>query len=165
MKLIPLTQGQFAKVDDEDYLEQSQYKWSALWSDALQGYYAARHDNNHPTRKIILMHRAIMKTPDGLVCDHGDHDTLNNQRSNLANCTTSQNGMNQNRAHRNSKTGILGVTPVGNSFKATIGEPGTGRRVSIGIYPTKELAAAARSNAEKVYFGEFSSAARAMKSE
>jgi len=42
MKLIPLTQNQFAKVDDDDYDRLNQYKWFAQWNEPTQSYYACR---------------------------------------------------------------------------------------------------------------------------
>lgn len=83
MKLITLTQGLFAMVDDDDFDHLNQWKWHA--QKTKTGFYAAR------TIKKIMMHRVIMKTPVGMDVDHIDHVTLNNQKSNLRNCTRSQN--------------------------------------------------------------------------
>lgn len=94
MKRIPLTQGKFALVDDEDYVELNQHKWCAY----KQGntFYAARAVN--------LMHREILglKRGDGKVTDHIDHDGLNNQRSNIRVCTQQQNMMNKRKRKNNS---------------------------------------------------------------
>jgi len=43
MRLIPLTQGQYALVDDEDYEDISQFKWFALWGPCPRSFYAARN--------------------------------------------------------------------------------------------------------------------------
>lgn len=84
MKQIPLTQGKFAQVDDEDFDFLNQWKWHAQKC-RNDKFYAAR------TERKILMHRVIMKTPEGLDVDHIDNNGLNCQKSNLRNCTKRQN--------------------------------------------------------------------------
>ena len=91
-KQIPLTQGQFAIVDDWRFTELSQWIWYACWSERTQSFYATRIERG--TRKRIQMHRFIMNTPKGMECDHRSHNTLDNQEHNLRNATRSQNAMN-----------------------------------------------------------------------
>jgi len=43
MREIPLTQGQVAIVDDEDYEWLSQFKWYAKWCPEIRGYRAAHN--------------------------------------------------------------------------------------------------------------------------
>ena len=40
---IPLTQGQFATVDADNYEWLSQFKWSARWAKNTRSYYAIRN--------------------------------------------------------------------------------------------------------------------------
>jgi hypothetical protein len=81
MKLIPLTKGYSAKVDDADYADLSQYKWQAL----VNGKYVyAQRTYRCDT---IPMHSAIMHTPAGQEVHHLDNDGLNNQRGNMVNVT------------------------------------------------------------------------------
>src|SRR3990172_7104034 len=61
MKLIPLTQGQFAIVDDEDYQWLSQWKWHARKHG--NAYYAVRDVRQNEKRKLIRMHREILRPP------------------------------------------------------------------------------------------------------
>lgn len=89
MKLIPLTQGQYAMVDDEDYDHLMQWKWYAKKSKKRKQTYAARSE------KTILMHRIVCKANKGELVDHKDHNGLNNQKINLRKCTTSQNCANR----------------------------------------------------------------------
>jgi len=97
-RLIPLTRGQFAIVDAEDYPRLSQYTWFA--EGTPKNYYAARKENG----KSIKMHRQILNAPDHLVVDHIDHNTLNNRKSNLRLATFTQNCQNQRRcSHGTSK--------------------------------------------------------------
>lgn len=103
MKLIPLTQGKFAKVDDSDYESLISRKWWAVKFSAY--YYAATKING----KRVLMHRLLLNTPTGMLGDHRDGDTLNNQRGNLRNCSRMQNGANR-RKKNNGTSKYLGVT-------------------------------------------------------
>lgn len=93
MKQIPLTQGKFALVDDEDFEELSKHKWYAnkiRWI-----FYAVRNIGTRPNRKAILMHRQIMNAKKGQEIDHRNGDGLYNRKSNLRFCTTKQNQHNQ----------------------------------------------------------------------
>jgi hypothetical protein len=91
MKKIKLTQGQFAKVDDEDYDWLNQWKWCAQYNPKTKSYYAVRSVKEG----VKIMSRVIMGEPKGKLVDHEDHDTLNNKKNNLRVATRSQNGMNQ----------------------------------------------------------------------
>ena len=81
MKQIPLTQGKFAIVDDEDYAKISKYKWCAVY-----------HHKNwraiHYGKKanIIKMHHLIMpiSKDSGLQIDHQNGNGLDNRRCNLS---------------------------------------------------------------------------------
>lgn len=73
MKKIPLTKGQYALVDDEDYDFLNQQKW--YFSD--HGY-AVSAKSPH-----TYMHRIINKTPKGFLTDHINRNTLDNRKENL----------------------------------------------------------------------------------
>ncbi len=87
-RLIPLTQDQFAIVDAEDYGWLSRYKWFAVKN--RETFYAQRFGDG----TIVGMHREIMRTPKGMVCDHKNHNGLDNRKSNLRLCTSAQNRYN-----------------------------------------------------------------------
>lgn len=150
MKTIQLTKGQFALVDDEDYDFLIQWKWCAL--KGTSSYYAVRSRSlKEGTKKFIFMHRSIMNSPEGLQVDHKDHDGLNNQRSNLRNCTRSQNHQNK-RPQGVSK--YLGVSKHGDrGWRAKIKY--NGRYVELGHYKSEELAARIYDREAKIHFGEF----------
>lgn len=103
MKLIPLTQGQFAIVDDEDYEYLNQWKWCA--SLRYGNFYAVRNSRNKITKKVdlLMMHNIIMKPEKGLFVDHINHKTLDNRKSELRIATNSQNSMNRSKTHGKSK--------------------------------------------------------------
>ena len=92
MKLIPLTKGKFAKVDDDLFEELSKYEWCL----GPKGCAIHREPAKFPggKRKTIYMHRFIMSTPEGLVVDHINRDKLDNRRKNLRNCTNTENARN-----------------------------------------------------------------------
>jgi len=95
LKLIPLTQGKFAKVDDADYEWLSEHKWYAKKTtrgDSEYGsYYAARFCRINRVPTTIYMHREITNCPAGKEVDHKNRDTLDNQRENLRCCTRAEN--------------------------------------------------------------------------
>lgn len=91
MKLIPLSQGKFSKVDDSDYEYLSRFKWCAMR--AKNSFYAgrARSKKSKIGPMTIMMHREILKSPAGLQVDHENGDGLDNQRHNLRAATRVQN--------------------------------------------------------------------------
>jgi len=78
-KLIPLTKGKFAKVDNEDFDRVKDINWSYN----NQGY--AKNDY------VGRMHRFIMNCPDDKVVDHINHDTIDNRKVNLRICDQQEN--------------------------------------------------------------------------
>lgn len=107
-KEIQLTQGKVALVDDEDFDYLNQWKW---YANNLKGkFYAVRSESiNKKYTGCLLMHRVIMNPTKGLVVDHINGDTLNNQKNNLRNCTHADNIKNQKLSISN-KTGFRGVS-------------------------------------------------------
>lgn len=101
MKLIPLTQGKFAKVDDEDYEWLMQFKWQASLERGIW-YAVSGFSNKEKGSGKLRMHRLILGLTDRYeLGDHIDHDGLNNQRNNLRNSNHSTNAMNKRK-----KTGL-----------------------------------------------------------
>ena len=93
MKEILLTQGFAAQVDDHDYVWLSAWKWCANRTINSNPAVAARYEG----KKYVYMHRQIMNTPKGMLTDHINHNTLDNQRHNLRVCTYSQNNTNHTK--------------------------------------------------------------------
>ena len=93
-KEIPLTQGKFAIVDDEDYEYLSQFNWYA--NRICNTYYAVRCITlSRGVSTTLFMHHAIMgKPPKGYIVDHENHNGLDNQRHNIRFVTKRQNAQN-----------------------------------------------------------------------
>jgi hypothetical protein len=100
MKLIPLTQGKFAMVDDADFDYIGQWKWRAIKDHKKDNYRAVREEKN----RTIYIHRQIMNSPNGMDVDHCNHNGLDNQRNNLRICTHAENLRNQLPQQRRNKT-------------------------------------------------------------
>ena len=150
MKEIQLTKGCVALVDDEDYDFISQWKWCV--SNAVYAVRRGSKIDGDLRGTIILMHRVIMHTPEGMSVDHIDGNSLNNCRSNLRNSTHSQNMFNK-KLRSDSSSGIKGVQKHGNKWRVHIGY--NGLRVRVGSYNSIDEAVAAYNQAALKYHGEY----------
>jgi hypothetical protein len=151
MKEIPLTKGQVALVDDEDYEMLDRYKWQASYDPKLRSYYAIRKTSVNP-RKNIRMHRVILSVPFGLYVDHRNHNTLDNTRANLRVCTRSQNAANMVKI-LGGLSDYKGVKKEGQRWVSTINI--NGKHLHLGCFGTEEEAAFSYDEAAVHYFGEF----------
>jgi len=99
MKKIPLTQGKFALVDDEDYDWLNALKWFAMKGTGKGAHwYACRWRwLGNGRQRMMRMHRFIlgMKRSDVRQVDHINGDSLDNRRANLR--LVSNSGNQQNR--------------------------------------------------------------------
>jgi len=155
MKEIPLTQGQVALVDDEDFERLSQFKWSARKYGNT--FYAGRQIRLRKDKQTVsYMHREIMNAPTGIQVDHINGDNrLNNQKENLRFCTNQQNGFNVRHPHKNKKFAVKGVSwhKRDKKFYARI-QP-NGKLICLGSFNVLGDADSAYRIAEEKYFGEF----------
>lgn len=96
MKEIPLTRGQVALVDDEDFDWLMQWKWRTQSLPSFRGFYAARGVGPRGQHTTVYMHRLILglQPGDGRQGDHINHNTLDNRRSNLRIVTLQENRWN-----------------------------------------------------------------------
>lgn len=107
MKRIPLTRGQFAIVDDEDFEYISQWKWYA--AKQPKTFYAARTIRSKHGKITVWMHRVINGTPIDKLTDHIDGNGLNNRRKNLRNASHQDNMLNNVR-HKIGSSKYRGVS-------------------------------------------------------
>lgn len=107
MKLIPLTRGYSAKVDDADYDWLMQWKWHAT----SRSCYAARNSKKGELvkRSLIYMHLSILGIKGPIEGDHRNGDRLDNQRHNLRLAEWPKNRLNLGR-HKDNRTGYKGVS-------------------------------------------------------
>lgn len=157
MKKIKLTQGKVALVDDEDFERVNQYKWYADHNKKRNVYVAKRSYKSNGVPKTMLLHQFIMGTIErghDFSIDHINHDTLNNQKSNLRICNSSQNLMNQ-KMRKNNSSGYKGVSfqKKANKFKASIEL--NSKSVHIGLFNSPIEAALAYNKKALELFGEF----------
>lgn len=157
MKLIPLTLGQFAKVDDCDYDELMKYKWHAGFMEDMQSYRAVRNGVAlQKERTIVKMHRHILGLQkfDNIQVDHIDHDTLNNCRNNLRIVTNLQNQMNR-RGNKRATSKYKGVSwhKQTKKWRATIMKHR--QQTHLGVFNSEQEAALAYNRAAIIMFGEY----------
>jgi hypothetical protein len=159
MKEIPLTQGQFALVDDVDFEWLSRWKWCAM-KHTSNGYYAGRtvqfkKPNGRYSTKTILMHRVILGLTDGKThTDHINHNTLDNQKINLRECTPAENQRNST-SQKNSSSKYLGVgwNKAAKKWRSQLII--AGKYKYLGSFTCEIKAALAYNEAALEYFGEF----------
>lgn len=154
MKQIPVG-STFAVVDDCDYEELSQYKWSLNSRDGRN--YANRIDCRCNRQKIymhfLVADRAGLNR-DGMEIDHRDGSGLNNCRANLRLATRAQNKANS-RTPRNNTSGFKGVMWDKEQRKWRAMLRFAGKLLHLGRFTDKIEAARAYNEAAVKYFGEF----------
>ena len=101
------------------------------------------------------MHRLVMNAKDGMEIDHIFHKNNDNRKSQLRECTRSQNDMNR-KINKNNTIGVAGVylDKRYDKWQARIGV--NGNSISLGTFDTKEEAIEARLKAEIDFHGAFS---------
>lgn len=151
MKEIPLTRGYVALVDDEDFEWLSQWKWCVHFGGTKYGKpYAMRRSGDHTMR----IHRLVMGCTkgDGRHIDHINGNSLDNRRSNLRDCTPSQNGENAH-ANRKGSSRFKGVSQDRGRWRARIRVKR--KLYSLGHFDTEEEAARAYNESARDMFGDY----------
>lgn len=141
-KIIPLSKGKFAMVDNEDF---DRVK-DICWSINSKGYATSRNHNE--------LHKFLMQTPEGLFTDHINGDRLDNRRSNLRICTNQENCWNS-KINSNNTTGYKGVSlnNTKTKFKSSISKNKI--QYHLGFYNTAEEASIVYDLKALELFGEF----------
>lgn len=154
-KLIPLTQGKSAIVDDQDFEWLSQWKWCAHKD--KNKWYAMRGVYTKGKVISVQMHRLILAAPQGREVDHWDGDGLNNQRHNLRLATQHENQRNRKNPNSNNTSGYKGVSWHKKDEKWVAQIIADGKHLNLGRFNTPEDAARAYDKAARNYYKEFAS--------
>jgi hypothetical protein len=153
MKKIPLTQGKFAIVDDEDFEFLNQWKWHA--HKGGNTFYAERNIRKSDGKKTtIAMHQVLAKRL-GFKhrADHIDGNGLNNQKSNLQDLTNKQKqNAEKQRLSKNNTSGHKGVCWFKRDSKWLARIRHNGKGTHLGLFDKLEDAIAARKDGERKYF-------------
>jgi len=161
MKKIPLTKGQAAIVDDEDFEELSQHSWHSKRSCTREEkYYATRSMKLiGKYRPWVMMHQQIMGDLEGFEIDHVDGNTLDNRRCNLRFATRSQNCQNRKKL-KNTVSKYRGVYRSRSKSKPwktqlSVNTNSIPKNIHIGYYETEMEAAIAYDIEALKRYGEF----------
>ena len=111
MQHIPLSQGQIALVDDDNFARVSQYHWCYRGERNSGQGYAIRHDKDGKKYRTVYLHREIMgPVPPEHEVIFRNGDRLDCRRENLRLVTKQEARQHHQRARSNSKSGIKGIS-------------------------------------------------------
>ena len=150
MKLITLTQGKVAIVDDDDYEYLNRFKWH------ISGKPTRRYAQAKINGKLVLMHQIILPPiQDCTGIDHRDCNSLNNQKYNLRYASDSQNVGNSR----------VQTVPKSSKYKGVYFDKSRTnwqayikfhyKYIHLGRFNSEDDAAEAYNEAAIKYFGEF----------
>ena len=151
---VMLNKGFVAIIDSEDLELVSCYNWNVT---------KQRHKHYAHTvtegRRILVMHRFLLRPDRGVLVDHINGDGLDNRRANLRLANYSQNAANRGKPQCGRSTsrykGVFFESSGTrkNRWRALIRV--NGQRIHLGAYSEELEAAVAYDTAAKKHFGEF----------
>ncbi len=144
--------GKLITIDDCDFDLLNKKRWHLN-----SGKYAvASIKTGYYKYKLVRLHRIVlgMSHEDLRVVDHMNGDKLDNRRSNLRICTSSQNARNR-KIHSNNKSGYKGVSLHKASGLYTVKIRVEGKTINVGYFKNDIIAANAYNDAALKYHGEF----------
>jgi hypothetical protein len=150
VKTIPLTQGQFALIDDEDFERVSKYKWCA-WKGGSNIFYAQRTAKTKYGWRPLLMHTFLMNKKS---IDHINNIGTDNRKENLRLCNQSQNNANR-RKQKNCSSQFKGVCWYKRDKKWVASIEYKEKQYYLGRFNSEINAALAYNKKAKEFFGEF----------
>ena len=150
-RLIPLTQGQFAVVDPQDFDQLNEFKWHA--KKHRNTSYAVRSVSQNGINININMHRLILNAPVGSIVDHKNRNGLDNRKENLRFATPAQNAANRAKVRGLGSSIYKGVKRDGARWRADITH--NCLHEHLGSFVNEIDAAKAYDEAAKKFHGEF----------
>lgn len=146
---VEMVGGREVKIDAEDLSLFLACPWNIHSSEPNRFYLSCRING-----KRAYFHRLAIGAPPGREVDHVNGDTLDNRRSNLRLCTSTENKRNQT-ASRSTPSGYKGVSLSHKSKPWRANITVCGRQYLLGNFETKEEAARAYNDAARIVFGPF----------
>jgi hypothetical protein len=154
MKLIPLTKGRDALVDDLDYPWLSQLRWCYSSDGYAVNYYRDEYGKYHrrSMQRMIMARMLEQFVPTDLQVDHINHNRIDNRRENLRLATRSQNQA-YKKLQVNNSTGYKGVIWHNGKWEVRIRYQG--RKLYLGRYGDPIQAAMIYDGAARLLYQEF----------
>ena len=152
---IPLTQGKYALVDQDDFERLNKHKWHVCKS--ANTFYARRTIYVGKKYISIMMHREVINPPDNLFVDHINHNGLDNRKANLRPVTCAQNNYNKIYFRKSQSSKYKGVSWKKQKKKWAVIISYNCKNKFIGYFKDEIQAAKAYDKAAKKYHGEFAS--------
>lgn len=139
MKLIPLSQGFEALVDDEDFDSVNEFKWHAAVDD--ERVYAVRNVYLSGRRTLQYLHHFVLGV-EGKQVDHRNGDGRDNQKNNLRPANDQQNSRGFRRKIDRPFCPFRGVSWSKGLWRARLSIGG--KKIELGKFSLSEDAARAR---------------------
>lgn len=150
-RLLSLTQGKSAIVDDEDWERVRNVRWQYS---SRNGGYAKRTIRHGAEFETIHLHRFLMGAGPGEEVDHKNGNGLDNRKSNLRLCSHSQNLLNRH-PNRRAASPYKGVGRNTRSGRWTAAIRFQGVRQHLGTFDNEEDAARAYDTEARRRGGEY----------
>jgi len=153
-----LSAGQTCKkilVSDKDYERLVVYQWYI----SSNGY-VQRFEGNGKSRRVIRMHREILRLPRnpgymGTMVDHISGDKLDNRRENLRIATRAENAINITHLRSDNSSGYPGVSWMSKPRKWRAYISFNRRVIRLGWFKNKKDAIEARNKKALALYGRF----------
>ena len=141
-------------IDKQDYDKVSKYKWFLFYKKKNKRKSYVKSTVAINGRQVVL-HRFLLGITDSKIqVDHINGNPLDNRRSNLRECTITQNNRNKS-SHVRSTSKYLGVSFDKSRNKWAVSLCYNRKRVYRGRFNDEKNAALAYNREAKKYFGEF----------
>ena len=138
-------------IDDADAESVLKYKWQISKHLRKKVIYARRSITVNGSRRQITLHKQLTGFK---LTDHINENGLDCRRENLSDATVSQNNLNRG-TRRDNTSGYKGVSWDRKLSKWRSRITADRKKISVGYFPSPELAAIAYNQAAIKYHGEF----------